>query len=74
MITGRPGRPRRSGSYVKPTPPSPDRPAFLTHRQLETLFHGMGLCLRLALNSLGPRGTATPGDLPFAAQPHNPGM
>lgn len=50
MITGYPGRPHVGGIYANITPPSPGRPALLTHRQVETLFHEMGHYLHLALS------------------------
>jgi len=50
MITGFPGRPHVGGIFANLTPPSNGRPALLTHRQVETLFHEMGHFLHQALS------------------------
>lgn len=50
MITGYPGRPHVGGIFANLTPPAPGRPALLTHRQVQTLFHEMGHYLHMALS------------------------
>ncbi len=50
MITGYPGRPHVGGIFANLTPPAANRPALLTHRQVETLFHEMGHFLHQALS------------------------
>jgi oligopeptidase A len=44
LITGKPGTDRAHVGLIcgNFTPPNPDRPALLTHREVETLFHEMG--------------------------------
>ncbi len=50
LVTGHPGRPHVGGIYANLTPPAGGRPALLTHRQVQTLFHEMGHFLHLALS------------------------